>query len=105
MRFTFQSGYIQIKSRLTIINLLFILYIPIWLYSNLNGEKIELTCIPLYIPIWLYSNCPSIQCIKARLYFTFQSGYIQIIICLSVAAINIIFTFQSGYIQIILNWA
>ena len=35
--FTFQSGYIQIKSASTILKVLLILYIPIWLYSNIKS--------------------------------------------------------------------
>ena len=98
--FTFQSGYIPIKpeswsylleeplhSNLVIFqsgkeNLLlldFLLYIPIWLYSNTLPNKLrhnetvftfqsgyipiglnnhlEYLVLQLYIPIWLYSNC------------------------------------------------
>ena len=119
--FTFQSGYIQIeiekmidfgkvplhsnlvifKSHMDITGKVpTILYIPIWLYSNLGRHRstcqapvplhsnlvifkwelhfyIKTPC-QLYIPIWLYSNLIAYIYNIAYCPFTFQSGYIQI---------------------------
>ena len=77
IHFTFQSGYIQIvtnaddrNTQLTLHSNLVIfkwlsqisycenklLYIPIWLYSNLLYFFDVSFLFHLYIPIWLYSN-------------------------------------------------
>ena len=61
-----------------ILSLRIILYIPIWLYSNLRPQITGLISILLYIPIWLYSNDLAISSFSNQwLSFTFQSGYIQ----------------------------
>ena len=76
--FTFQSGYIQIK---TINAYLQGSYLT--LHSNLvifksayTGDLI--TFHILYIPIWLYSNRVVLKNTIEPIFFTFQSGYIQI---------------------------
>ena len=98
------------------------LYIPIWLYSN-NITQIKRTLEKsLYIPIWLYSNL-FLSCLYSYYaFFTFQSGYIQMLpdknspssssslyipiwlysnVCnFAIFFSSFIFTFQSGYIQI-----
>ena len=53
--FTFQYGSIQM---ITIYNFIFIfiIYIPIWFYSNDTSFLLSVFCIPIYIPIWFYSN-------------------------------------------------
>ena len=99
-----------------------LLYIPIWLYSNIVVASVMLSSILLYIPIWLYSNCSerTLNVMLQNLYipiwlysngnatdysyiyniFTFQSGYIQIVTIPYAVLANVAFTFQSGYIQI-----
>ena len=123
--FTFQSGYIQMLQRMRLYEWDMLLYIPIWLYSNLllaiSHPFIFLLYIPiwlysnaptaerqskisyLYIPIWLYSNEQGTARIAGLLAFTFQSGYIQILKCQRNFYILKFFTFQSGYIQIHLD--
>ena len=76
------------------------IYIPIWLYSNLQPLACKHRAISIYIPIWLYSNNidqsvndSSLPDLHSNLVifkfhrfntltkffqFTFQSGYIQI---------------------------
>ena len=98
--FTFQSGYIQISLTTIQLDILCVLYIPIWLYSNdmcrfnyiyihyftfqsgyiqIYMEKvIDLKSNELYIPIWLYSNRFASSRTAVHCFFTFQSGYIQI---------------------------
>ena|GEM_PF-2292241 len=56
------------------------LYIPIWLYSNRSHLFTCNTVYCLYIPIWLYSNKPFFTPSMNGFIFTFQSGYIQILI-------------------------
>ena len=98
INFTFQSGYIQICRYLPCC------YLYISLHSNLvifkcNISNHMLSYIHLYIPIWLYSNkTAALQSLNGR-YFTFQSGYIQMIDPSQVTVNDIVFTFQSGYIQ------
>ena len=53
--FTFQSGYIQITIN-AYLQGAYLLYIPIWLYSNWETIYKYIVCKNLYIPIWLYSN-------------------------------------------------
>ena len=55
-----------------------LLYIPIWLYSNDYAMRYDLVLDVLYIPIWLYSNDTFIDICFIKVFFTFQSGYIQI---------------------------
>ena len=55
----------------------------------------------LYIPIWLYSNGFPFRNIQPTLYFTFQSGYIQMVFVRKKLLTLYGFTFQSGYIQIV----
>ena len=56
-----------------------IIYIPIWFYSNENGnENISIIGGNIYIPIWFYSNLPGIVISEISLSFTFQYGSIQI---------------------------
>ena len=54
------------------------LYIPIWFYSNNCRQPLCLQSLCLYIPIWLYSNIYLANPWNILLFFTFQSGYIQI---------------------------
>ena len=101
-RFTFQSGDIQILDFIKFFRCLFVIYIPIWWYSNhpasagygLNLQEFTFQSgdiqIPanymqytfeyqIYIPIWWYSNSNfwSLSC-ASNVWFTFQSGDIQI---------------------------
>ena len=80
--FTFQSGYIQILHYLCGVVLKLSLYIPIWLYSNVDKMILNTS---------------------TNMAFTFQSGYIQIITAPCPLASGLHFTFQSGYIQIFYN--
>ena len=56
------------------------LYIPIWLYSNATGAKLGAATGALYIPIWLYSNGLISAISRTPFDFTFQSGYIPIML-------------------------
>ena len=56
-----------------------ILYIPIWFYSNGHRWPWQHFESVLYIPIWLYSNSSIHHLQSQHIFFTFQSGYIQII--------------------------
>ena len=79
-RFTFQSGYIQIKFKA------FSRYNYIWF--TFQSGYIQILVVNYYF--------------RKFSWFTFQSGYIQIS-ALSLSSINsILFTFQSGYIQMFL---
>ena len=55
------------------------LYIPIWLCSNQDGIQFYAITGGLYIPIWLCSNDGTPTPYPHNMYFTFQSGYVQII--------------------------
>ena len=81
IHFTFQSGYIPTQRKVHL-HMKYVLYIPIWLYSNkaasllyctyegtlhsnlviFQPQQIILSLYRhyLYIPIWLYSNPPTI---------------------------------------------
>ena len=77
MSFTFQSGYIQIKSssvnRSSACAFTFQSgYIQIVILLVLSVIRVS-----LYIPIWLYSNQNSKFSFNTVKVFTFQSGYIQ----------------------------
>ena len=98
------------------------LYIPIWFYSNVQSVSLYLCLKNLYIPIWFYSNETIRQTQPNYLfslhsnlvlfkwytknnhfkfvYFTFQSGSIQIISSSVLPTYSPNFTFQSGSIQI-----
>ena len=102
-KFTFQYGDIQIKYFEDNKNSHYIIYIPIWWYSNSRvfenevGKQID-----------LHSNMVIFKSLKSEAYskgwnrFTFQYGDIQIekiqTLNLTIAA----FTFQYGDIQIIM---
>ena len=98
--FTFQYGYILINTlKEYLINCLQ-LYIPIWLYSNQAPKKPLTKLSKLYIPIWLYSNTIIFVFSAYPVVFTFQYGYILILMTvISVMKISL-FTFQYGYILI-----
>ena len=75
------------------------------LHSNLVlfkfvKRKLALWCCLLYIPIWFYSNCLTSAVPPITIFFTFQSGSIQITIESRRAFRQAYFTFQSGSIQI-----
>ena len=55
----------------------------------------------LYIPIWLYSNVGAVHSYLQDIAFTFQSGYIQILQNRQIGRLKDFFTFQSGYIQML----
>ena len=55
----------------------------------------------LYIPFWLYSNIDGTEYNITKLDFTFHSGYIPIALLLSLLAVIPSFTFHSGYIPIV----
>ena len=100
----------------------FHLYIPIWFYSNDKfeiikaifnnftfqsgsiqiGNSSELSSgkLPLYIPIWFYSNTTvPMPAVAPVIFFTFQSGSIQMVFFKNSKRICHTFTFQSGSIQ------
>ena len=54
-------------------------YIPIWLYSNHSGYKTHSSTFYVYIPIWLYSNDVGNIITNGGSGFTFQYGYIQML--------------------------
>ena len=54
--FTFHYGYILIDRDIEFFVDPMDLYIPLWLYSNTNRRKYEVSNKGLYIPLWLYSN-------------------------------------------------
>ena len=56
--FTFQYGYILIRRAAGEEPINEDLYIPIWLYSNMDLKLATVQGRLLYIPIWLYSNRP-----------------------------------------------
>ena len=99
--FTFQSGYILITLRTSKFNIRSLLYIPIWLYSNVYKERRFNGNFLLYIPIWLYSNeHRGLMLVRSRMTFTFQSGYILMDSAFDKLQSIFTFTFQSGYILI-----
>ena len=77
--FTFQSGDIQIKTTWKRNSNKYPIYIPIWWYSNLATNHIDIAYWEIYIPIWWYSNIGVHKHIMPYKGFTFQSGDIQII--------------------------
>ena len=77
--FTFQSGSIQIEPTSIFRENNFILYIPIWFYSNVASKSLK----------------------KSVSLFTFQSGSIQIEAFITPTSVIFDFTFQSGSIQIL----
>ena len=81
----------------------FILYIPIWFYSNTSSCTGLYLLERLYIPIWFYSNFAMFIYPFLFIRFTFQSGSIQIIAAACAVCKFVIFTFQSGSIQIFLH--
>ena len=119
--FTFQSGYIQIYHHHDQTILSFPLHSNLVIFKSDRHISITIHYI-LYIPIWLYSNTSSNVQTNTVNTFTFQSGYIQMIRifhfieCQSSLHSNLVifkfhclrtlkkfalsFTFQSGYIQI-----
>ena len=101
MVFTFQSGYIQINTSLNCNINIISLYIPIWLYSNLYDLLVGFFPLPsLHSNLVIFKWYGRLVLVRGLYYFTFQSGYIQII-KLYVSRTRICyFTFQSGYIQI-----
>ena len=62
--FTFHSGYILMSiDRLRQLGLQ--LYIPFWLYSNINPALSDLSpYLSLYIPFWLYSNLMGLSLLR-----------------------------------------
>ena len=64
-----------------------VLYIPIWLYSNLQLSRYITTPWYLYIPIWLYSNIKKITIKRLRLLtlhsnlVIFKCQHIRIFLC------------------------
>ena len=122
-KFIFQSGDILMMDFKGYILRLFLIYIPIWWYSNFSSFVVITQSTAIYIPIWWYSNYSVLAVILCFVIFTFQSGDIQIFIlsnslflhfkiyipiwwysnqdrqCCLVSALPW-FTFQSGDIQI-----
>ena len=76
------------------------LYIPIWLYSNYLISCIEFLNHTLYIPIWLYSNSLRSCCLLCLFRLYIPIWLYSNVDCDKVAIENPVFTFQSGYIQI-----
>ena len=99
--FTFQSGYVQIEWKVLEKIIVDTLHSNLVMFKwGLYGTNCRVTC--LYIPIWL---CPNFYCIplsNEKLSFTFQSGYVQIALTVSLQMRTADFTFQSGYIQILM---
>ena len=57
----------------------YMIYIPIWWYSNLGGKELaKSVTVTIYIPIWWYSNPGKALLICSYFRFTFQYGDIQI---------------------------
>ena len=77
------------------------LYIPIWLYSNYNRLNHYRRHRNLYIPIWLYSNASN-RCSSLTKFQLYIPIWLYSNCMLSVSQYKkASFTFQSGYIQII----
>ena len=99
LNFTFQSGYIQIVTKPTQQKELNLLYIPIWLYSNLRCQAYTaIYLLSLHSNLVIFKSFKPATSIRA-VYFTFQSGYIQIQTFIRHHTFCFFFTFQSGYIQ------
>ena len=118
--FTFQSGYIQIILFMKSLAVLQALHSNLVIFKWLS-KIVRWILYVLYIPIWLYSNDIDKLADSILHFFTFQSGYIQITVKQDVIFSkktlhsNLVifklsrtlphlypiftFTFQSGYIQ------
>ena len=100
LRFTFQSGSIQIELFKAISSSFSFLHSNLVLFKW-NGGRINRYVCNLYIPIWFYSNDVDGKSYYLTQSFTFQSGSIQMDVGgYTVEGFNH-FTFQSGSIQII----
>ena len=68
------------------------LYIPIWLCSNREWYNRPWNKVLLYIPIWLCSNSAPLGTDRTFSVFTFQSGYVQMSLinrkCWAVASLH-----------------
>ena len=76
--FTFQSGYIQIILFMKSLAVLQALHSNLVIFKWLS-KIVRWILYVLYIPIWLYSNDIDKLADNILHFFTFQSGYIQII--------------------------
>ena len=120
IRFTFQSGDIQINSNSEFCRLSYSIYIPIWWYSNScirpkaqaigkilftfqsgdiqieEKERRARTGIRIYIPIWWYSNYCKCDCNK-----NLHSNLVifKYVLARCIIIVVFLFTFQSGDIQ------
>ncbi len=56
----------------------YIIYIPLWFYSNRNPGKASRGIEPIYIPLWFYSNAEDPEKVKDPIQFTFHYGSILI---------------------------
>ena len=80
--FTFQSGYIQIKLLRVHINMVqFSLHSNLVIFKSISSVVKLFIVFNLYIPIWLYSNAGLLFSAFLPSCFTFQSGYIQMLLC------------------------
>ena len=102
--FTFQSGDIQIYRMLDNFSSSYLLYIPIWWYSNKKIQQLQKwRKMSLHSNLVIFKFSSLWIWISAISNFTFQSGDIQITFLSCPSNSSCIFTFQSGDIQILVN--
>ena len=97
--FTFQSGYIPTRSTIKPLLNTKCLYIPIWLYSNGQGDlNCTVSCASLHSNLVIFQPASLYTCADRLRIFTFQSGYIPTFDFHTNLFLFLHFTFQSGYI-------
>ena len=97
--FTFHYGSILILQSKWIIQI-YLIYIPLWFYSNSLIRLKNCKIIQIYIPLWFYSNALICSLVYSPSVFTFHYGSILMPLSLSKSVSMSTFTFHYGSILI-----
>ena len=78
-----------------------LIYIPLWFYSNREGEGVRPDFFAIYIPLWFYSNRDWYYYLTGKYRFTFHYGSILMPYSSSQYLPIQLFTFHYGSILIL----